>query len=99
MQAFGLRYRSKRPVFPNGIRTKINYKLSIALDLVSVKIVVEKVLLCKMVHNTVVVIQKVELSLCWGCRLIVKGQTVQAAGTIYSQRTKPAGHCMAVEIP
>ena len=37
MQAFGLRYRSKRPVFPNGIRTKINYKFSIALYLVSVK--------------------------------------------------------------
>ena len=28
----------RQPVFPNGIRTKINYKLSIALDLVSVKI-------------------------------------------------------------
>ena len=37
MQAFGLRYRSKRPVFPNGIRTKINYKFSIALYLVPVK--------------------------------------------------------------
>ena len=37
MQAFGLRYRSKRTVFPNGIRTKINYKFSIALYLVSGK--------------------------------------------------------------
>jgi hypothetical protein len=51
------------------------------------------------VHVAVVIVQQVEFQLPGPGGAIVEGQSIEVACPIYTERAKPAGGSVAVEIP